>query len=96
MQSFTRALRSATPRVRVNSQVRALATAVESKPESIKTFSIYRWVSPPWRVRFLPCPCHGLLARPPLARVGVETRPTPKCEVAEPEGEGHVQETPHR
>ena len=49
MQSFTRALRSATPRVRVNSQqqqVRALATAVESKPESLKTFSIYRWVSP--------------------------------------------------
>ncbi|KAG0653707.1 succinate dehydrogenase complex, subunit B [Rhodotorula mucilaginosa] len=46
MQSFTRALRSATPRVRVNSQqqqVRALATAVESKPESLKTFSIYRW-----------------------------------------------------
>lgn len=45
-QSFTRAIRTATPRVRVNSQqqqVRLLATAVENKPDNLKTFSIYRW-----------------------------------------------------
>lgn len=43
--SFARAALRATPRARVNSQsVRALATAVDSKPENLKTFSIYRWV----------------------------------------------------